>query len=745
LAPTKAIEEDFANGYMFGQLLHHYNMQPDFDKFEDRRAPESMVNNYTRLQPTFMRLNVPFDTRVANSLMREESGMALRLLYSIKQSMNQIKNDLEKYKNSGRLGKELGASLSPNRTLLESWTYRTPKQPYQAGTQRFFEDVMRTHIPDTSNHLMESMHVRKYQERQYRLEAKAQAGARADQESALNKRDTLRSSLQNKMTMQRTSKANQLEHDAAVHAALLKHKDEVEKEELRVELALAETHKQKRLEELHHAALDVTHGIDTFEINMKRLLKGDDNGEEALIPATSHTSLEHQAKLRAMATSTTKLLEETAGYMAGVRAQGVEDVATKREREARRRRMLVEQQATAAEAERRAEAEALLSALARQSTQEQQLAERLWQLSQEQEVMRENRLLREQQYAARRAQDWDDTLKREFEQHRSLRQQYEATAAAEKEAWLASERARKEAKAAKHRAMCENMAWQLVQLAERCAEYRQSTGCLVPRNEWRRWLAMFIHSDPQLGEPVVRRPKGGNQQAESQLAKAAVADWLDCLGEYECQPPIGHNEALGAVVAELDALARPKVAPSDLPQIQHLPLKICIVGTPFGGKSGMARDLAQRFKLRLLEPEVLVAEAITAAEEWAARPPGGAPAAEDSAAAAAAAGGPAGVQGKPEKKESGAERGAAKDGSKQGGEAQPGGGDAEQQGAQAAEQQQPEAVPQKVQLGEKLKVLLQEGKEVPDDVLVPLVVLGMVESQNYTPPVEVVFFLAVKA
>jgi hypothetical protein len=48
---------------------------------------------------------------------------------------------------------------------------------------------------------------------------------------------------------------------------------------------------------------------------------GDDNGDEALAPATSHTSLEHQAKLRAMATSTTKLLEETSGYMAGVRAQ----------------------------------------------------------------------------------------------------------------------------------------------------------------------------------------------------------------------------------------------------------------------------------------------------------------------------------------------------------------------------------------------------------------------------------------
>lgn len=81
----------------------------------------------------------------------------------------------------------------------------------------------------------------------------------------------------------RTSKAHQLEHDAAVHATLLKHKDEVEKEELRVELALAEGKKQRRLEELHHAALDVTHGIDTFEINMKRLLKGE--GTKRLVRA----------------------------------------------------------------------------------------------------------------------------------------------------------------------------------------------------------------------------------------------------------------------------------------------------------------------------------------------------------------------------------------------------------------------------------------------------------------------------
>jgi hypothetical protein len=40
-----------------------------------------------------------------------------------------------------------------------------------------------------------------------------------------------------------------------------------------VELALSEKARRKKLEELSHASLDVSHGIDAFEINMKRLVK----------------------------------------------------------------------------------------------------------------------------------------------------------------------------------------------------------------------------------------------------------------------------------------------------------------------------------------------------------------------------------------------------------------------------------------------------------------------------------------
>ncbi len=47
-----------------------------------------------------------------------------------------------------------------------------------------------------------------------------------------------------------------------------------------MELALSEKARRRKLEELHHAALDVHGGIDAFEINMKRLVRGD-QGEGA--------------------------------------------------------------------------------------------------------------------------------------------------------------------------------------------------------------------------------------------------------------------------------------------------------------------------------------------------------------------------------------------------------------------------------------------------------------------------------
>jgi hypothetical protein len=139
--------------------------------------------------------------------------------------------------------------------------------------------------------------------------------------------------------------------------------------------------------------------------------------------------------------------------------------------------------------------------------------------------------------------------------------------------------------------------------------------------------------------------------------------------------------------------------------LSSLPLRLAVVGAPFSGKTSVAAHLAARFKLKLLEPEALIGEAIRAADEW-----------EATQAAAAQAGGDAQQQPSPVP--------------------QPGEGDAspapgDQEGPPPEE---PPAPPAKAVLGARLKSALLEGRDVGDDVLVPLVVLGMEEARTYVPP-----------
>ena len=48
--PRVSLEQDFASGYVFGELFNRFQMLPDFAKLEVKHTPDAMVNNYTRLK-----------------------------------------------------------------------------------------------------------------------------------------------------------------------------------------------------------------------------------------------------------------------------------------------------------------------------------------------------------------------------------------------------------------------------------------------------------------------------------------------------------------------------------------------------------------------------------------------------------------------------------------------------------------------------------------------------------------------
>jgi hypothetical protein len=46
-------ERDFANGYLFGEILHKLGFQTDFAEFKDSPVPKAMLFNFNLLVPFF--------------------------------------------------------------------------------------------------------------------------------------------------------------------------------------------------------------------------------------------------------------------------------------------------------------------------------------------------------------------------------------------------------------------------------------------------------------------------------------------------------------------------------------------------------------------------------------------------------------------------------------------------------------------------------------------------------------------
>uniref|UniRef100_A0A3Q2UNN6 Sperm flagellar 2 n=1 Tax=Fundulus heteroclitus TaxID=8078 RepID=A0A3Q2UNN6_FUNHE len=75
--------KDFSNGYLFGEILHKYQMQEDFNMFLKNDTPVSKLSNFSRLEPSLQLLGVFFDKNTARDLMQEKPGVATNLLHQL--------------------------------------------------------------------------------------------------------------------------------------------------------------------------------------------------------------------------------------------------------------------------------------------------------------------------------------------------------------------------------------------------------------------------------------------------------------------------------------------------------------------------------------------------------------------------------------------------------------------------------------------------------------------------------------
>ena len=494
------------------------NLQPDFAKFSGKNTPDARINNYTRLQPSLGKIGVQLDTRTVTSLVREERGAATRLLSSLRMNLDAMVRDVEKAKVGTKLGRTaMSAGTKPSLGVAESFrrtgNFNTAKRAYDSQNFRNFETTLRVN-EDRPNLVMEQAHVAHFAEEKYRHQERVVSDHNAKKEEMLRELQSRRSQQVDRFNSTREFKAVNTANAIASHQRYMSELRDMERTEVEIEMAIAEKDRLARLDRTLTSKADTMDGIDEFEKNLERMREDPKTSRikvlgKNVVTASAEltvgkiqplTGVDPVSHLNAMQNSLPngKIMQHFGDrYMDKVRAKAADERDARKEREARRHKLLVDQQRTSAAFEAKKRQDDLLNALSAMSQQETRVAARLKDLEVERQNMRDNRTKRNTLYESQRAADYEASLRREAVLAAQRRAAYKAASSAEAEDFADAEQERKASEVEDTRKFCEDLVLAMCGLAGRCADFREASDCeKVPRKEWREWTHLIVEGLP---------------------------------------------------------------------------------------------------------------------------------------------------------------------------------------------------------------------------------------------------------
>ncbi|XP_065923215.1 sperm flagellar protein 2 isoform X5 [Magallana gigas] len=584
---------EFASGYLIGEVLNKYQLQNDFDQFSQSKTADSKLNNFTRIEPVLHLLGIPFDTNVARDVMTEKHGVATRLMYQLYVALNNKKKS--------------------NLTGVAMETMR-PAAPAKlnAVESGIYKERLKHATPRQTDLNLEAL-VQTFHEKQIEMEKVAFADRFREQERIKQQQQDQRKSL---LARSQRLREKQSEIVAKIQAATVNIPKPPPEQTAKAIQRRRELRRRKE-------AGETVDAITEFEEKMKMILppSKDDDGEA--IDVQYILTRDEDRLLDAI-----ELIKPASNddYIGKIRKRLQEDESARAEREKRRRKVLVDQmKAHEAQEEARRE-EMLVNRLMRQSQQERRIAVQLLQARHEKEVIRKNRIIREKQYEDRRLKDFVDALNREAEMARLAKLEYEEQTKKDQELHdkIAAERA--EARYTKHYESCNEVVNQLVDFTCKVAEYRELTEKLVPAKLMRDWTALFISGKPlyeQAPPPESTEPSPEQILEEERQAlldegdfseyKTMTGEWQPPEGSEVTQPP-RDNPITGHVIQRLFNMVSPPTPPPPPPEFPPFPIRACVVGKVFSGKSTIIQQLAKEHRLKVLDVDALVSEAVQAHE-----------------------------------------------------------------------------------------------------------------------------------
>ncbi|XP_041793355.1 sperm flagellar protein 2 [Chelmon rostratus] len=594
----KTLAKNFSSGYLIGEVLHKYQLQNDFSMFMKKDTAISKLNNFTRLEPTLHLLGISFDINTAEELMQEKQGVATRLLYQLYISLEKtqraqisgtVMEIMEPAANAGLHKKE--HEIYSDR--LHQVVKRDADLKLQKISQHYEEKCKQLRDRSVMIHPIQQKRQLKVQDvhRMKNIEKLQVCHWKHNDIMTCNQATTVQVPKPPPYTSQLNLKRRQHQQQRRAQQA----------QKVQTEIAQFETHKKKLV------TCDFSSSPSGQPIPGDFPLGGSSQGCD--MPGGG-------AKM---------ILQSNSKYIQDIRQRLAENAREQRDK--RQDRFLVEQLKAHEAREEAQRDEQLVKRLTRQTQQEQRLAAQLLQIRTQKEVIRQNRLFREQQYQQRRERDFQEALEREAALARQAKLEHAEEIRKELGICnrIAAERAQTRYK--KHFASCKDILEQIVDLATKVGEYRLLTGNLIPEKLMREWKELLFSGLP-LYEPIKGQQPGfefstpldpvelkkqeilKNQDYDEYTNMVGEWAWPEEAGDVKLPPT--NNDILGRVVLQLrNIVLQPIMEPSS-PSFPHFTLKACVLGKFCSGKTTCLAKIAEAHGIYVLSADTLIEEALNA-------------------------------------------------------------------------------------------------------------------------------------
>lgn len=148
---VSSFEEDFRDGYLFGEILFKYNQQTDFEKFNSRTTPDAKMINFCLVEPTMRRVGLSFNSKVAFEIMNGKAGVSKNLLYEMKMALDRI----------SKRSMPVGGGEAPSKIIR---VVKPSRPPYDKSMTTTFENAVRATIENPNDLMMEKT-LQKYKDK----------------------------------------------------------------------------------------------------------------------------------------------------------------------------------------------------------------------------------------------------------------------------------------------------------------------------------------------------------------------------------------------------------------------------------------------------------------------------------------------------------------------------------------------------------------------------------------------------